>query len=104
MGGVVSAMHRSTQDTQDASAQADQAGEFLGNTVELIATINAMNAKIASAVEEQTSVAEEINRGVHQIARAIDSVANQTQVGVKTVDELYRIGNRLQSWLGQFKI
>ncbi|MGF6221995.1 methyl-accepting chemotaxis protein [Pseudomonas sp. F-14 TE3482] len=98
-GGVVTAMHQSTQ-----AAQADQAGEFLGNTVELIATINAMNAQIASAAEEQTSVAEEINRGVHQIARAIDSVANQTQRGVKTVDELYLIGNRLQSLLGQFKI
>ncbi|MGF6317510.1 methyl-accepting chemotaxis protein [Pseudomonas frederiksbergensis] len=103
-GGVVTAMHQSTQAAQGANAQADQAGEFLGNTVELIATINAMNAQIASAAEEQTSVAEEINRGVHQIARAIDSVANQTQRGVKTVDELYLIGNRLQSLLGQFKI
>ncbi|MBD9586051.1 cache domain-containing protein [Pseudomonas sp. PDM03] len=102
--GVVSAMLQSTKAAQGANAQADQAGEFLGNTVELIATINAMNAQIASAAEEQTSVAEEINRGVHQIARAIDSVANQTKSGVKTVDELYMIGNRLQSLLGQFKI
>ncbi|EJM84537.1 MULTISPECIES: methyl-accepting chemotaxis protein [unclassified Pseudomonas] len=102
--GVVSAMHQSTKAAQGANAQADQAGEFLGNTVELIATINAMNAQIASAAEEQTSVAEEINRGVHQIARAIDSVANQTKSGVKTVDELYMIGNRLQTLLGQFKI
>lgn len=102
--GVVGAMHQSTKAAQGANAQADQAGEFLGNTVELIATINAMNAQIASAAEEQTSVAEEINRGVHQIARAIDSVANQTKSGVKTVDELYMIGNRLQSLLGQFKI
>lgn len=103
-GGVVNAMHQSTEAAQGANAQADQAGEFLGNTVELIATINAMNAQIASAAEEQTSVAEEINRGVHQIARAIDAVANQTQLGVKTVDEMYMIGNRLQSLLGQFKI
>jgi len=73
-------------------------------TVELIATINAMNAQIASAAEEQTAVAEEINRGVHQIARAIDAVANQTQQGVQTVDELYAIGSRLQGLLGQFKI
>jgi len=49
-------------------------------------------------------VAEEINRGVHQIARAIDAVANQTQLGVKTVDEMHMIGNRLQSLLGHFKI
>jgi len=51
-----------------------------------------------------TQVAEEINRGVHQIARAIDAVANQTQQGVQTVDELYAIGSRLQGLLGQFKI
>ena len=103
-GGVVTAMHQSTEAAQGANAEADQAGEFLGNTVELIATINAMNAQIASAAEEQTAVAEEINRGVHQIARAIDAVANQTQQGVQTVDELYAIGNRLQGLLGQFKI
>ena len=103
-GGVVSAMRQSTQAAQGANAQADQAAEFLGNTVELIATINAMNAQIASAAQEQTSVAEEINRGVHQIARAIDAVANQTQLGVKTVDEMHMIGNRLQSLLGHFKI
>lgn len=103
-GGVVNAMHQSTEAAQGANAQADQAGEFLGNTVELIATINAMNAQIASAAEEQTSVAEEINRGVHQIARAIDAVANQTQLGVKTIDEMDMIGNRLRSLLGQFKI
>ena len=48
-------------------------------TVELTATINAMNAQIASAAEEQTAVAEEINRGVHKIARAIDAVANQSR-------------------------
>lgn len=52
-------MHQSTEAAQGANAQADQAGAFLGNTVELIATINAMNAQIASAAEEQTSVAEE---------------------------------------------
>jgi len=103
-GGVVNAMHQSTEAAQGANAQADQAGEFLGNTVELIATINAMNAQIASAAEEQTSVAEEINRGVHQIARAIDAVATQTQLGVKTIDEMDMIGNRLRSLLGQFKI
>ena len=103
-GGVVTAMHQSTEAAQGANAEADQAGEFLGNTVELIATINAMNAQIASAAEEQTAVAEEINRGVHQIARAIDAVANQTQQGVQTVDELYAIGSRLQGLLGQFKI
>ena len=36
-GGVVTAMHQSTEAARGANAEADQAGEFLGNTVELIA-------------------------------------------------------------------
>lgn len=101
---VVTAMSHSGEAGNGASLHAEQAGQSLGKAVELIVTINAMNAHIASAAQEQTSVAEEINRSVHQIARAIESVADQTQNGVQTVDELYAIGHRLEGLLKQFKI
>ncbi|WP_431357343.1 methyl-accepting chemotaxis protein [Pseudomonas fluorescens] len=102
--GAVGAMRQSSEASEGASAHAGQAGQSLGTIVELIATINTMNAHIASAAEEQTSVAEEINRSVHQIARASDRVAEQTQIGVRTVDDLYGIGNRLEVLVQQFKI
>ena len=101
---VVTSMHQSGEAGEGASTQAHQAGESLGNIVELIATINSMNAHIASAAEEQTSVAEEINRSVHQIARAIDSVADETQRGVQTVNDLHGIGHGLEVLVKQFKI
>ncbi|MDF3163265.1 methyl-accepting chemotaxis protein [Pseudomonas proteolytica] len=101
---VVTAMSHSGEAGNGASLHAEQAGQSLGKAVELIVTINAMNAHIASAAQEQTSVAEEINRSVHQIARAIESVADQTQNGVQTVNELYAIGHRLEGLLKQFKI
>lgn len=101
---VVTSMHQSGEAGEGASTQAYQAGESLGNIVELIATINSMNAHIASAAEEQTSVAEEINRSVHQIARAIDSVADETQRGVQTVNDLHGIGHGLEVLVKQFKI
>ena len=101
---VVSAMNHSSEAGIGASHQAGEAGQSLDNAVQLIATINAMNAHIASAAEEQTSVAEEINRSVHGIARAIESVAEQTQSGVRTTHELHTIGSRLENLLGQFKI
>ena len=103
-GSVVGAMEQSSRAGQGASVQADQAGQALGEIVELIATINAMNAHIASAAEEQTAVAEAINRSVHQIARAIDAVAEQSQLGVRTVEDLYGIGHRLETLVGQFRI
>uniref|UniRef100_UPI0030DD6133 methyl-accepting chemotaxis protein n=2 Tax=unclassified Pseudomonas TaxID=196821 RepID=UPI0030DD6133 len=101
---VVTSMRQSSEAGEGASTQAHQAGEWLGNIVELIATINSMNAHIASAAEEQTSVAEEINRSVHQIARAIDSVADETQRGVQTVNDLHGIGRGLEVLVKQFKI
>lgn len=101
---VVTAMIHSGAAGHGASLHAEQAGQSLGKAVELIVTINTMNAHIASAAQEQTSVAEAINRSVHQIARAIENVADQTQSGVHTVDELYAIGHRLEGLLRQFKI
>ena len=63
-----------------------------------------MNAQIASAAEEQTAVAEEINRSVHQIAVAVDSVADETQQGAQTTRELSALGTRLRTLVGQFRI
>jgi methyl-accepting chemotaxis protein len=102
--GAVGAMRQSSEASEGVSAHAGHAGQSLDTIVELIATINTMNAHIASAAEEQTSVAEEINHSVHQIALAIDRVAEQTQISVRTVGDLYGIGNRLEVLVQQFKI
>jgi len=70
----------------------------------LIATINAMNAQIASAAEEQTSVSEEISRSVHQIAVSVDEVADQAQQGARTASHLEALGQRLGGLARQFRI
>lgn len=75
---------RSSEAGVGTSEQANQAGESLDAMAQLIGTINSMNAQIASAAEEQTAVAEEINRSVHQIAVAVDNVADETQQGAQT--------------------
>ncbi|WP_421957976.1 methyl-accepting chemotaxis protein [Pseudomonas ovata] len=101
---VVGSMQQSSDAGQGASTQAAQAGQALGTIVGLIGTINEMNAHIAGAAQEQTAVAHEINHSVHQIADAIDSVAEQTRTGVQTSEALHTIGHRLQQLLGQFRI
>ncbi|MBT9265272.1 cache domain-containing protein [Pseudomonas sp. MG-9] len=101
---AVEAMRRSSEAGDGTSAQANQAGASLDAMAELIATINSMNAQIASAAEEQTAVAEEINRSVHQIAVAVDSVADETQLGAQTSRSLAELGQRLGKLVGQFRI
>nr|WP_236195364.1 methyl-accepting chemotaxis protein [Pseudomonas glycinae] len=101
---AVEAMRRSSEAGDGTSAQANQAGASLDAMAELIATINSMNAQIASAAEEQTAVAEEINRSVHQIAVAVDNVADETQLGAQTSRSLAELGQRLGKLVGQFRI
>lgn len=103
-GSVVGSMQQSTEAGLGASAHATQASQSLSTIVDLIATISEMNVHIASAAQEQTSVAQEINRSVHQIAGAVDSVAEQSQASVKAIELLSTIGNRLHTLLGQFRI
>ncbi|MDD0843311.1 methyl-accepting chemotaxis protein [Pseudomonas sp. Gutcm_11s] len=100
----VTSMRRSSDAGEITSEQANQAGASLDAIAGLIGTINAMNAQIASAAEEQTAVAEEINRSVHQIAVAVDSVADETRLGADTARSLSVLGERLGSLVHQFRI
>ncbi|MFT0625191.1 methyl-accepting chemotaxis protein [Ectopseudomonas guguanensis] len=100
----VTSMRRSSDAGELTSEQANKAGESLDAIAQLIATINAMNAQIASAAEEQTAVAEEINRSVHQIAVAVDSVADETERGAQTARSLAGLGERLGALVRQFRI
>ncbi|WP_407290745.1 methyl-accepting chemotaxis protein [Stutzerimonas zhaodongensis] len=101
---AVAAMSRSSEAGDASSSQANQAGASLDAIAQLIATINSMNAQIASAAEEQTAVAEEINRSVHQIATAVENVAEETQQGAQTARNLANVGERLGGLVRQFRI
>lgn len=101
---AVDAMRRSSEAGDGTSVQANQAGSSLDAIGELITTINTMNAQIASAAEEQTAVAEEINRSVHQIASAVDTVADETRQSAQTTRSLNDLGQRLGALVGQFRV
>ena len=101
---AVTAMRRSSDAGDVTSEQANRAGSSLDAISQLIGTINSMNAQIASAAEEQTAVAEEINRSVHKIAGAVDSVADEAQQGAQTARNLAGLGQRLGALVGQFRI
>jgi len=102
--GSVSAMQRASDMAERTRGQANQAGQSLDAIAQLIGTINSMNAQIASAAEEQTAVAEEINRSVHQIAGGVESVADDAAKGARTATELNGLGERLRQLVGQFRI
>ncbi|WP_410017136.1 methyl-accepting chemotaxis protein [Pseudomonas sp. 5P_3.1_Bac2] len=101
---AVGAMQRSSAAGEVTSEQANHAGTSLDSIAELIATISSMSAQIASAAEEQTAVAEEINRSVHQIVLGVDAVATEAQQGSLTVKQLNQVGADLSQLVGKFRI
>ncbi len=84
--------------------QASQAGTSLQTITEAVARINDMNAQIASAAEEQTAVAEEINRNVVNISQSVHHSADGAGHTAQASDELARLAAELQQRVNQFKI
>ena len=101
---AVESMRHSCETGDATRDQASEAGTSLDAMSSLIGTISSMNAQIASAAEEQTAVAEEINRSVHQIAVAVDSVAEQTRQGAQTAQSLSSLEAHLRALVRQFRI
>jgi methyl-accepting chemotaxis protein len=101
---AVTAMSRSSENGRVTGQLAGQAGDALDSIGVLIQTINEMNAQIASASEEQTAVAEEINRSMTLIAKDVDAVADEALVGAQTARGLTELGDRLGQLVKQFRI
>ena len=101
---AVTAMERAHQMGENTRDQSNVAGASLDEIARLISTINLMNAQIATASEQQTAVAEEINRSVHQIATAVDDVAADAAQGAQSAQQLDRLGAQLQALVRQFKV
>ncbi|WP_407693056.1 methyl-accepting chemotaxis protein [Pseudomonas paeninsulae] len=101
---AVKVMGASRNRAQDSVKQVARAGTTLESITRAVATINDMNGQIASAAEEQSSVAEEINRNVVTVSL----VAEQTSVGAQHTaaasEELARLAEQLQALVGQFRI
>jgi methyl-accepting chemotaxis protein len=63
-----------------------------------------MNTQIASAAEEQGSVAEEINRNIVNITEVANQTASGAQQTASASDELARLAGELQRHISQFRV
>ncbi|TRX73927.1 methyl-accepting chemotaxis protein [Pseudomonas mangiferae] len=99
-GAMDQGQQRARQTLEDAG-EADTALRSIGEAVD---TIMNMNTQIASATEEQTSVAHEINRNLVNIR----DVAQSTQEAVNHIDQssqaLAQIVSRLRELTNRFRV
>ncbi len=102
--GAVKAMEAGQLRAKAGVEQAALAGTALKTIHQSVGSISDMNLQIASAAEEQSTVAEEINRNITTITQSLDSIAQGTQQTAAAGDELARLATELQRMVGHFKV
>lgn len=89
----------------DTSVQsATEAGQALVKIACAVSRIRDMNTSIASAAEQQSAVAEEINRNVTNINDATLEVSDSTEQTRDSSGNLARLAELLQSQVAHFKV
>ncbi|TFY89803.1 methyl-accepting chemotaxis protein [Pseudomonas kairouanensis] len=81
-----------------------RAGAALGNITRTVSTIQAMNSQIATAAEQQSAVAEEINRSVLNVRDVSEQTSSASEETAASSAELARLGVYLQTLVGRFRI
>jgi len=98
---TIEIMERGRHQTDLSVAQAEKAGQSLESIAKAVGTITDMNTQIASATEEQSDVAGEIDQNLENIKRVSDLTASATSIITTTSDELQTLANQLHVQINQ---
>ena len=101
---VASSMDSSRSLTDSSVELTRRAGESLGNIKRTVSTIQGMNQQIAAAAEQQSAVADEINRSVLNVRDVSEQTSAASEETAASSIELARLGTHLQGLVGRFKV
>nr|WP_226455523.1 methyl-accepting chemotaxis protein [Pseudomonas sp. AF03-9] len=94
-----------SRDLTDSSVELTRrAGSALASITRTVSTIQAMNSQIATAAEQQSAVAEEINRSVLNVRDVSEQTSSASEETAASSAELARLGIYLQTLVGRFRI
>ncbi|MDD0984416.1 methyl-accepting chemotaxis protein [Pseudomonas shahriarae] len=101
---VATIMDSSRSLTDSSVELTRRAGNALENITRTVSAIQAMNQQIATAAEQQSAVAEEINRSVLNVRDVSEQTAAASEETAASSTELARLGSHLQALVGRFRV
>ncbi len=102
--GVVATMHSSQSQAQSNAGQIHQAAQALGKISDAVTVISDMNLQIASAAEQQSAVAEEVNRNVSAIRTVTETLTGQATESAAISSQLNALASQQMKLMDQFKV
>ncbi|WP_100640397.1 HAMP domain-containing methyl-accepting chemotaxis protein [Marinobacter salexigens] len=103
-GNSVSAMESSASLASRTLTRATATGASIERITRSVDEIKQYNNQIATASEQQTSVAEEINQNITSIRDVTDQSAASSNQTDSSSSELARLGSELQSLVSRFRL
>ena len=101
---AVEFMQESSFKADDCVQQAQEAGAALAEITGAVAQMRESNTQIAVAAEQQSQVAEEMNRAVVSIRDVTENTVQQTIDSATTSHELATLAGELSKAIGQLKL
>lgn len=101
---AVDAMAGAQERAVTGSESVEKATQSLHVIAAEVATINNMNLQIATAAEEQSAVAEEINRNITRISNIADNTSSGATQTAHSSEDLLRLTAELRRLVSQFKL
>nr|WP_314527642.1 methyl-accepting chemotaxis protein [uncultured Pseudomonas sp.] len=101
---AVDFMQESSFKADDCVQQAQEAGAALAQITRAVAQMRESNTQIAVAAEQQSQVAEEMNRAVVSIRDVTENTVQQTVSSATTSNELAELAGALSKAIGQLKL
>ncbi|MCR8935160.1 methyl-accepting chemotaxis protein [Pseudomonas sp. A4] len=102
--GVVATMHSSQTQAHNNAGQIRQAVDALGKISDAVTVISDMNLQIASAAEQQSAVAEEVNRNVSAIRTVTETLTGQATESAAISSQLNSLASQQMKLMDQFRV
>ncbi|MGB1237611.1 MAG: methyl-accepting chemotaxis protein [Pseudomonadales bacterium] len=101
---AVHAMQTGQQKAQNAGTRATEAGSALETISGAVVNITDMNALIASASTQQSSVCEEINKSLINLHDASNTSSDNAEKISKSSEELQVLSDQLRAMVAKFRV
>jgi len=102
--GVVATMHSSQTQAHSNAGQIQQAVQALSKISDAVTVISDMNLQIASAAEQQSAVAEEVNRNVSAIRTVTETLTGQATESAQISSHLNSLTTHQMKLMDQFRV